>query len=179
MCEWTDGQSLRRHARAVEVTMRAAALKYGPGPEAVERWGITGMLHDADYEKWPEEHPKRIVAWLEQEGHADMAYAISAHSVHWGIPHNSPLDRALLACDELTGFLVACCYVRPDGITSLNPKSVRKKLKDKKFAAGVDREEVRLGAEQLGVELSDHIAFLIEALLPFGAELGIKGNTPA
>ncbi|MEZ5977912.1 MAG: metal-dependent phosphohydrolase [Planctomycetota bacterium] len=176
LCSWTDTDSLRRHARAVEIVMRAAALQYGPGEGAVELWGATGMLHDADYEKWPEEHPARIVAWLEERGEADMAYAISAHYTPWGKEYRSPLDKALLACDELTGFVMACSYLRPDGIASLGVKSVKKKLKDKAFAAGVDRHEVAEGARLLGVELDEHVAFVIEALKPWAAELGLEGK---
>jgi predicted hydrolase (HD superfamily) len=174
--EWTKTDSLLRHARAVEVTMRAAALRYGPGEEAVEQWGLAGLLHDADYEKWPEQHPQHIVAWLEERGEVDLAYAISAHYTQWGKEYRSQLDKALLACDELTGLIVACCYLRPDGIASLTPKSVKKKLKDKKFAAGVDRFEVTEGARLLGVEMGDHIQFLIDALKPHAEELGITGT---
>jgi predicted hydrolase (HD superfamily) len=174
--EWTKTDSLLRHARAVEVTMRAAAERYGPGAEAVELWGLAGLLHDADYEKWPEEHPQHIVAWLEERGEADLAYAISAHYTQWGKQYRSQLDKALLACDELTGLIVACCYLRPDGIASLTPKSVKKKLKDKKFAAGVDRFEVTEGARLLEVEIGDHIQFLIDALKPHAEELGITGT---
>lgn len=175
LCAWTETDSLRRHARAVEISMRAAALRYGPGADAAERWGIAGMLHDADYEKWPEEHPARIVKWLEERGESDLAYAISAHYTRWGKEYRTALDQALLACDELTGFIMACCYLRPDGIASLEPKSVRKKLKDKAFAAGVDRFEVQEGARMLGVELDDHVAFLIGALKPHAQELGLLG----
>ena len=173
---WTETDSLRRHARAVEVTMRAAALAYGPGEEAVETWGIAGMLHDADYEKWPEEHPNKIVAWLRERDEEDLAHAISAHYTQWGVPYESAMDKALLACDELTGFIMACCYLRPDGVASIKPKSVKKKLKDKKFAAGVERHEVREGARLLDVELTDHIQMLIDALRPHAAELGIEGK---
>jgi predicted hydrolase (HD superfamily) len=131
------------------------------------------MLHDADYEQWPQEHPHRIVAWLRARGETAVAHAISAHYTKWNVPYESALDRALLACDELTGFIGACCLVRPGGITTLEPKSVTKKLKDKGFAAKVERHEVEEGARLLGVPLPDHIAFVIEALQPFGAELGL------
>jgi predicted hydrolase (HD superfamily) len=167
---------LRKHARAVEIVMRAATGRYGDGEVDEEVWGIAGMLHDADYERWPDEHPKRIVAWLRERGEEEIAYAISAHYTKWGIPHRSRLDRALLACDELTGFVVACCLVRPDGVATLQPKSVRKKLKDKHFAAKVERTEVTAGAELLEVELADHIGFVIDALRPHAAELGIEGT---
>lgn len=179
LCAWTETESLRRHARAVEIAMRAAAERYGPGPEAAEQWGVAGLLHDADYERWPEEHPRRIVAWLEERGEAQLAYAISAHYTKWGKEYRSPLDRALLACDEPTGFIMACAYLRPEGVATLEPKSVRKKLKDKAFAAGVDRHEVAEGARLLGVELDEHLAFLIGALRPHAADLGLLGRDGA
>ncbi len=170
---WTETDSLRKHARAVELVMRAAAPRYGePGADPI-RWGIAGMLHDADYEKWPEDHPRRIVTWLSERGDGDLAHAISAHYTKWGVPYESPLDRALLACDELTGFVVACCLVRPDGIATLGADSVLKKLKDKRFAATVDRDEVRAGAELLGVDLRAHVELVIEALRANAAELGL------
>ena len=115
LCEWTETESLRKHARAVEIVMRSAAGRYGGGDADPERWGVAGMLHDADYEKWPEDHPNRIVAWLRERGEEDLAHAISAHYTKWNVPYESPLDKALLACDELTGFIVACCLVRPGG----------------------------------------------------------------
>jgi predicted hydrolase (HD superfamily) len=174
--EWTRSDSLRKHARAVELVMRQAAHRYGGGAADEERWGIAGMLHDADYEQWPEEHPRRIVGWLRECGEEDLAHAVSAHYTRWGVPHESPLDRALLACDELTGFVVACCLVRPDGIGSLTPKSVKKKLKDRSFAAKVERAEVHAGAELLGVDLGEHIQFVIDALRPHAEELGLAGR---
>jgi len=173
---WTQGDSLRRHARAVELVMRAAAPRYGGADADVEQWGVAGMLHDADYEAWPEEHPHRIVAWLRARDEAAVAHAISAHYTKWGVPYDSALDRALLACDEPTGFVMACCLVRPDGIGSLEIGSVKKRLKDKRFAATVDRDEVTAGATLLGVALDDHLAFLIDALRPHAAELGLAGR---
>jgi hypothetical protein len=125
LSEWTQTDSLRKHARAVELVMREAAHRYGNGADDVERWGIAGMLHDADYEQWPEEHPQRIVAWLRDRGEEEIGYAISAHYTQWNVPHRSPLDRALLACDELTGFVVACCLVRPEGVHTLGSKRTR------------------------------------------------------
>jgi predicted hydrolase (HD superfamily) len=162
----------------VEIVMRAAAARYGGGGADPERWGIAGMLHDADYEQWPEEHPRRIVAWLRERGEEELAHAVSAHYTKWGVPYDSLLDKALLACDELTGFVMACCYVRPDGIVTLDAKGVTKRLKDKRFAAGVEREEVRAGAEMLGVPIEAHITFVIDALRPHAAELGIAGKGP-
>lgn len=179
LCEWTKTDALRKHARAVEVVLRAAAHRYGAGAGDEERFGIAGMLHDADYEAWPEEHPARIVAWLCEQGEEEIAHAVSAHYTKWNVPYETTLDKALLACDELTGFVGACCFVRPDGIASLEPKSVIKKLKDKSFAAKVERFEVTAGAEKLGVELADHVAFVIEALKPHAAELGLQGREAA
>jgi predicted hydrolase (HD superfamily) len=173
--EWTKTDALRRHARAVELVMRAAAERYGDARD-VERFGLAGMLHDADYEAWPEEHPQRIVAWLRERGEHEVAHAISAHYTKWGVPYESALDKVLLACDEITGFIGACCHVRAGGIASLEPKSVVKKLKDKSFAAKVERAEVHAGVEMLGVDLSDHIAFIIGALRPHAAELGLEGR---
>jgi predicted hydrolase (HD superfamily) len=176
LCEWTETESLRRHARAVELVMRAAAHRHGTGAADEERWGIAGMLHDADYEKWPEDHPNRIVAWLREQGETEVAHAVSAHYTRWNVPYETALDRALLACDELTGFIGACCLVRPDGITTLEPRSVVKRLKDKRFAASVERGEVYAGAELLGVDLTEHIAFIIGALRPHAADLGLAGR---
>ncbi len=173
LCEWTPGAALRNHARAVELVMRAAALRYGAGATDVERFGLAGMLHDADYEQWPDEHPKRIVAWLRERGEEPLAHAISAHYTKWGIPYESVLDKALLACDELTGFVGACSLVRPGGITTLETRSVLKKLKDKAFAAKVERDEIDAGVKLLGAELPAHIDFVIEALKPHAAELGL------
>src|SRR5688572_18134400 len=161
LCEWTRTEALRKHARAVEVVMRAAAARYGRGDEDVERFGLAGMLHDADYEAWPEDHPKRIVAWLEERGEREVAHAISAHYTKWGVPYDTVLDKALLACDELTGFVGACALLRPGGVATLEPKSVSKKLKDKGFAAKVERPEIEAGAGMLGVALEEHIGFVI------------------
>ena len=177
LLDWTPGDSLRRHARAVELVMRAAAHRYGAGAADVEAWGIAGMLHAADYERWPDEHPRRIVAWLRERGDDAIAHAISAHYTKWGVPYDTRLDRALLACDEPTGFVMACCLVRPDGIASLEVASVKKRLKDKRFAATVDRDEVTAGAQLLDVTLDDHLAFLIDALRPHATELGLAGRT--
>ncbi len=172
---WTRTESLLKHARAVEVVMRQAAARYGDGADE-ETWAIAGLLHDADYEQWPEEHPKRIVDWLREQNEEQIAYAVAFHQRKWGLSPKSPLDKALLACDELAGFVIACCLVRPDGIASLAPKSVKKKLKDRSFAAKVDREVIREGVELLGVDLGEHIEFVINALRPHADELQIGGN---
>ncbi len=173
LCEWTPGEALQKHARAVETVMRAAAHAYGRGADDEHAFALAGLLHDADYERWPDEHPGRIVAWLRERGEEQIAHAISAHYTGWGVSHESTLDRALLACDELTGFVGACARVRPDGILALEAKSVLKKLADKGFAAKVERHEVRRGAELLGVQLAQHVQFVIEALRPLASELGL------
>ena len=179
LTEWTKTDALRKHARAVELVMRAAAARYGAGSADVEAFGIAGMLHDADYEAWPTEHPRKIVAWLRERGEEAIAHAISAHYTKWAVPYETPLDKTLLACDELTGFVGACCHVREGGIGTLEVKSVTKKLKDKGFAAKVERTEITAGCELLGVKLEEHVAFVIEALRPHGAELGLLGRAPA
>jgi len=176
LCDWTPSEALRRHARSVEIVMRAAAERYGDGAADVEAWGLAGMLHDADYDQWPEEHPARIVSWLRERDENAIAHAISAHYTKWGVPYETQLDKALLACDELTGFIGACCLVRPEGISTLAPKSVKKKLKDKAFAAKVERSEVAAGVELLRSDLGEHIQFIIDALKPHAEELGLQGR---
>jgi predicted hydrolase (HD superfamily) len=166
----TKGASLLRHARTIELVMEAYAEKLGEDKEA---WAIAGMLHDADYEAHPDQHPHLIVEKLRTLGEESIAHAISAHYTKWNVPYDTLLDKALLACDELTGFIVACCQVRPDGITSLETKSVVKKLKDKGFAAKVERDEVYKGAELLGLDMNEHISFIIEVLRRNREELGI------
>jgi predicted hydrolase (HD superfamily) len=174
--EWTTNPSLLGHARAVEAVMRKAAHRYGGGEADEEAWGITGLLHDADYDRWPDEHPKHVIAWLREREEEAIAHAVAVHMTVWGVPAESALDKALLACDELTGFVMACCLVRPDGIASLASSSVKKKLKDKAFAAKVDREDVRAGVEGLGVDLDEHIQLVIDALKPHAESLGISGR---
>jgi predicted hydrolase (HD superfamily) len=166
----TQSQSLLRHMRTIELVMEAYAEKFG---EDKDEWAVAGLLHDADYEVYPDQHPNIIVEKLRSLGEEKIAHAISAHYTKWNVPYESLLDKALLACDELTGFIVACCQVRPDGITSLETKSVIKKLKDKGFAAKVDREEVYKGVELLGVDLDVHISFIIEVLKKNRQELSI------
>jgi len=171
---WTSNPSLLKHARAVEVVMQQAAARYGGQRAEEQTWAITGLLHDADYEQWPDEHPRRIVDWLREQGEEEIANAVSCHRADWGLPPKTVMDKALLACDELAGFVIACCLVRPEGIASLKPKSVRKKLKDKAFAAKVDRELIRQGIALLGVEPGEHIQFVIDALRPHAEELEIS-----
>jgi predicted hydrolase (HD superfamily) len=166
----TTGASLLRHARTLELVMEAYAEKLG---EDKEQWAIAGLLHDADYEACPDKHPNLIVEKLRSLREESIAHAISAHYTKWNVPYKTTLDKALLACDELTGFIVACCQVRPDGIASLETKSVVKRLKDKGFAAKVERDEVYKGAELFGVDLADHIAFIIDVLRKHKEELKI------
>ena len=177
--EWTDSPALRNHARAVEAAMRRAAHRYGAGEADEPRWAITGLLHDADYDRWPDEHPRRIIAWLREQEEPEIAQAVEAHFDASAIPTLTALDKALLACDELTGFVMACCLVRPDGIHSLAPSSVKKKLKDKGFAAKVNRDDVYQGAERLGVNLDEQIQLVIDALKPHADSLGIGGAKPS
>jgi predicted hydrolase (HD superfamily) len=169
--EWTKTPALRAHARMVEIAMRAAARAQGADEHI---FGITGLLHDADYEAWPEEHPARITALLRERGEEEIAYAISAHYTIWGNPARSALDKSLLACDELTGFVHACALVRPDRLRGLESKSVIKKLKSPSFAAKVDRNEIRLGVEAVGAGLDDHIRMIVGALLVHEEELGLR-----
>ncbi|MEP5611634.1 MAG: HD domain-containing protein [Cyclobacteriaceae bacterium] len=166
----TENISLLRHARTVELVMEAYAAKLGEDP--VE-WAVTGMLHDADYDKFPEEHPNKIVALLREKGEEKIAHAISAHYTKWNVSYDTLLDKALLACDELTGFTVACCQVRPEGVETLTAKSVKKKLKQKNFAAKVERDEIEKGVELMGVDLTEHIGFIIEVLKKHKEELEI------
>lgn len=168
--EMTKSASLLRHMRTIELVMEAYAEKFG---ENKEEWAVAGLLHDADYEAFPNEHPNVIVKKLRDRGEEKIAHAISAHYTKWNVSYDTLLDKALLASDEITGFIVACCQVRPDGIATLEPKSVIKRLKDKGFAAKVERDEVYKGAELLGVDLNDHIAFIINVLRKNKEELGI------
>lgn len=157
----TESDALLRHARTVSLVMRAYAKKLG---EDTKEWAVAGLLHDADYEKFPEEHPNRIVAMLLDKDEEKIAHAISAHYTKWGVSYDTLLDKGLLACDEITGFIIACAQVRPAGLEGMTPKSVKKKLKQKSFAASVDRDEVRIGMEKLGVEPDEHISFIISVL---------------
>ncbi len=174
LCEWTPSEKLRVHARAVELVMRDLA---GRLDADVEQFGLAGMLHDADYDQWPEEHPKRIVAWLRERGEEALAHAISAHFTQWGVSYDSLLDKALLASDEITGFVTACALVRPSRTEGLEPRSVRKKLKDKAFAAGVDRFEVaeglRMLIEEVGGTEEEHLARIIAVVHENREELGL------
>jgi predicted hydrolase (HD superfamily) len=177
--QWTESPALRNHARAVEAAMRKAAHRYGAGEADEPRWAIAGLVHDADYDRWPEQHPQLVVAWLRDQGEPEVAQAVTAHFDPASVEPLTTLDKALLACDELTGFVMACCFVRPDGIRSLAPSSVKKKLKDKSFAAKINRDDVYQGVERLGANLDEHIALVIDALTPHAEALGITGTAQA
>jgi len=181
MHEFTESEALRRHMYAVEVAMRAMAERAGADPDA---WGLVGLLHDFDYERFPnearsptEEHPSEGVRILAAKGlDAEAQRAILGHAAYTGVPRETPMAKALFAVDELCGFLVACALVRPSrSLADLEVKSVKKKLKDKAFARGVSREDVYLGVEELGVDLDQHIGFVIEALRPHEARFGLGG----
>jgi predicted hydrolase (HD superfamily) len=175
--EWVDNEGLRNHMRSVEAAVRHYARAAG---EDEERWGLAGLLHDLDWEKFPDEHPLRAVDALRARGYPeDVLHAILAHRHDFtGVAPESALDRTLLACDEITGLVTACALVRPTGIDDLTPKSVKKKMKDKAFAAGVDREDVRRGTELIGVDLDTHIANVIAAMQEIADELGLR-RSPA
>jgi putative nucleotidyltransferase with HDIG domain len=172
MCTWTESDSLRKHMLAVEAAMRAYARRFG---EDEEKWGITGLLHDMDYEKHPtpDEHPMVGVRELESRGYPeDVIHAIKGHADYLDVPRDTLMSKTLYAVDELSGFIVACALVRPEGLENMKAKSVRKKMKQKSFAAAVDREDIVRGAEELGVDLGEHIEFVAEALRERSSELG-------
>ena len=172
MCTWTESDSLRKHMLAVEAAMRAYARRFG---EDEEKWGITGLLHDMDYEKHPtpDEHPMVGVRELESRGYPeDVIHAIKGHADYLDVPRDTPMSKTLYAVDELSGFIVACALMRPDGLENMKAKSVRKKMKQKSFAAAVNREDIVRGAEELGVDLNEHIEFVAYALRERSDELG-------
>ena len=174
LTEFTKSDSLRKHARAVEASMRAYAVKYGADPDA---WGAAGMLHDFDYEMHPRapHHPMKGAEILLARGvPGAIVYAVLAHADYSGMPRVSLLDRALYACDEISGFVHACALVRPGKvITGLEVGSVKKKLKDKAFARTVNRDDVYRGAGELGVDLDEHIMFVVGALTDVAPEIGL------
>jgi putative nucleotidyltransferase with HDIG domain len=174
LTRYTTSEALLRHALAVEAGVRAYARRFG---EDEERWGCAALLHDFDYEIHPtlDRHPQDGAPILREEGWPeDVIEAVLSHAEHVGLPRDTALKKTLFACDELSGFITACGYVRPDGLDTLEPRSVRKKLKQPSFAAGVNRDDVYRGAEELGVDLDEHIAFLIGALRPIAAQLGLR-----
>jgi putative nucleotidyltransferase with HDIG domain len=170
----TPSENLRKHALAVEAAMRSYAARFGGDPDL---WGITGLLHDFDYEAHPtpEEHPYVGVAILREQGYPEeLVRAILSHAPYTGVPRTTPMERSLFAVDELCGFLTACALVQPGRrIAEVRVPSVRKKLKDRHFARGVDREHIELGAKELEVDLDAHIAFVLEALRGVAADLGL------
>ena len=174
LTRYTASEALLRHALAVEASVRAYARKFG---EDEELWGVTALLHDFDYEIHPtlDKHPQDGAPILREEGYPEIVIdGVLSHAEHLAMPRDTPLKKSLFACDELAGFIHACGLVRPDGIETLEPKSVKKKLKQPSFAAGVNRDDVYKGAEELGVELDDHIRFVIEAMRPIAGELGLR-----
>jgi putative nucleotidyltransferase with HDIG domain len=178
LTEWVQSESLRRHCLAVETAMRAYARETG---EDEELWGVVGLLHDMDYERHPDletGHPRVALAELERmDVDPVVIRAIASHADFLGVSRHSPLEKTLYAVDELSGFLLACAYVRPEGLDGLTPKSVKKKLKQPSFAAAVNREEVRRGAEELGVDFDEHVRFVTAALQERADELGVGGST--
>ncbi|HLW99960.1 MAG TPA: HDIG domain-containing protein [Candidatus Acidoferrales bacterium] len=185
LCEYTKNESLRKHALAVEACVRAYARKTGADEEL---WGTTALLHDFDYERWPNdehkadaEHPFEGSKILRQRGYPEeMIHAILAHADYSGVPRVTPLDRTLYACDELAGFLTACSLVKPGKtIFEVEPDSVMRKMKDKAFARGVNREDVRKGAEELGIPLAEHVALCIEAMRGVAEQLGLERKAGA
>jgi len=174
LTRYTQSEALLRHALAVEASVRAYARQFG---EDEELWGVTALLHDFDYEVHPtlDKHPQDGAPILRDEGYPEVVIeGVLSHAEHLALPRDTPMKKALFACDELSGFIHACGLVRPDGIETLEPKSVKKKLKQPSFAAGVNRDDVYKGAEELGVELDDHIRFVIAALRPIAPELGLR-----
>lgn len=175
VCEYTQSESLRRHMLAVEAAMCEYARKYG---EDEEKWGVVGLLHDFDYERWPDppDHPLKGSEILAQRGYPeDVIYAIQSHADYLeDCPRLSLLDKALYACDELAGFISACALVRPERIIGMKAKSVRKKMKQKSFAATVNRDDMIRGAEDLDVDLNDHIQFVIDAMTKIADQLGLS-----
>ena len=171
--EWVENEGLRKHMYSVEAAVRSYARDQG---EDEELWGLAGLLHDLDWEKYPDQHPLKAVEALRARGYPEeVLHAILAHrSDFTGVEPETPLDRTLVACDEITGLVMATALVRPNGIDDLKPKSVKKKMRDSAFAAGVDRESVRYGAELLGIDFDEHIANVIAAMRGIGDELGLS-----
>jgi putative nucleotidyltransferase with HDIG domain len=165
LTEWTESESLRRHMLAVEAAMRAYAPRFGGD---VELWGLTGLLHDLDYERYPDledGHPRYALRELEARGYSpELVRAVASHADFLGVSRDSAMEKALYAVDELSGFILAVAYVRPEGLVGMTPKSVKKKLKQPSFAAAVGRDELRHGAEELGVDFDEHLRIVIDAL---------------
>jgi len=181
LTEFTQSESLRKHALAVEACMRACARKLGSGsPEDENLWGVVGLLHDFDYERWPslEDHPYKGNEILKERGYSDeIRRAIMSHAEYTGVTRDTPLEKALFACDELAGFITAVALIKPGkSLAEVDTKSVRKRMKDKAFARKVNRDDIIQGTAALGVDLDEHIAFCIEALKPIADKLGLDGS---
>ena len=181
LTEFTQSESLRKHALAVEACMRAYARKLAPdSPEQEDLWGVVGLVHDFDYEKWPsaEDHPYKGNEILKERGYSDeIRRAIMSHAQYSGVPRVTPMEKALFACDELARFITACALVKPGkSLAEVEASSVRKKMKDKAFARSVNRQDIIEGAADLGVDLETHIAFCIEAMKGIAGELGLDGS---
>jgi putative nucleotidyltransferase with HDIG domain len=177
LCQYTENLGLQRHMLAVEAAMRAYARLYG---EDVQKWGIVGLLHDFDYERWPNppDHPLKGASILTERGYPDdVIYCIKSHADYLeDCPRISLMDKTLYACDELAGFITAVAMVRPERLAGMKAKSVRKKMKQKAFAAAVNRDDIVRGAEDLGVDLNEHIQFVIDAMAEIDEELGLAGG---
>ena len=182
LCEYTKGDSLRKHALAVETAMRACAKRYGDSDADVDEWGLVGLLHDFDYEMFPaaDQHPFTGANILCGRGYSErFIKAIMGHATYTNVPRDTEMAKALFATDELCGFLVACALVRPSrSLDDMEVKSVKKKLKDKHFARSVNREDIVQGPEELGVDLDEHIRFVIDALKPVQKEIGLGPRDP-
>jgi predicted hydrolase (HD superfamily) len=185
LTEFTQSESLRKHALAVEACMRACSRKFGSGSADVSQqdenlWGIVGLIHDFDYDRWPslEDHPYKGNEILKARGYSDeIRRAIMSHAEYSGVSRESYLEKSLFACDELAGFITACALIKPGkSLAEVDVKSVRKRMKDKAFARKVNRDDIVNGAAALGVDLDEHIAFCIEALKPIAKELGLDGS---
>jgi putative nucleotidyltransferase with HDIG domain len=172
LCEWTQSDSLRRHMLAVEAAMRAYAPRFDGD---VELWGLTGLLHDLDYERYPDletGHPRYAMAELERLGFPpELVRAVASHATYLEVSRDTPMEKALFAVDELAGFILACAYVRPSGLEGMTPKSVKKKMKTPAFAAAVSRDDMTEGAAALGVDFDEHLQIVIAALAEHSDEL--------
>jgi putative nucleotidyltransferase with HDIG domain len=182
LCEYTESESLRKHMLAVEACVRAYARKHGADEET---WGLAALLHDFDYERWPNHehsaeggHPAEGAKILREKGYSDeIVRAILSHADYSGVARQTSLEHTLFACDEVAGFITACSYVRPSkSVLDLEVDSVKRRMKDKAFAKGVSREDVRKGAEELGIPLEQHIAFCIAAMREQADALGLRGT---
>ena len=181
LTEFTQSESLRKHALAVEACMRACARRFGGGSaEDEDLWGIVGLIHDFDYERWPslDDHPYKGNEILKQRGYPEeISRAIMSHAEYTGVTRDTPMEKALFACDELAGFITAVALIKPGkSLAEVDTKSVRKRMKDKAFARKVNRDDIIAGAADLGVDLDEHIGFCIEAMKPIAKELGLDGS---